>query len=37
MQQRNRKGKTTNYVTLQNVYEETWKYKKNRNSEKGNL
>lgn len=22
-------GETKNYVTLQNVYEQTWKYKKN--------
>lgn len=28
MQQRNHFGKTKNYVTLQNVYEQTWKYKK---------
>lgn len=28
MQQRNHLGKTKNYVTLQNVYEQTWKYKK---------
>lgn len=28
MQQRHHLGKTKNYVTLQNVYEQTWKYKK---------